>query len=218
VKTTVADFVLCGLAIAALVAASLAVVLLGIRPFSRALTGDYHVIVDFLTLLLCYGVLSAALLRILLAIRPIVPGEYAMDAPVFGYWKVLTIIYRLGQKALLPFTPEFVRPLVVRLFGARVGHDVAIGGTIDDPYLISLGDRVVIGNHALVSGSVINNGRVVLGHVSIGSDATVGANAIVLPGAEIGEGALVASASVVIAATRIPAGEMWRGNPARKWQ
>jgi len=46
----------------------------------------------------------------------------------------------------------------------------------------------------------------------------VGANSIVLPGTELGEGAQLLGGSIVVAGTRIPAGETWRGNPARKWQ
>jgi carbonic anhydrase/acetyltransferase-like protein (isoleucine patch superfamily) len=182
------------------------------------LLGEYHVIADFFAALFLYGIVSGLLLRALLVVHRIVPGDYAMDSPTFAYWKLLTVVYRLGQKALLPFTPEFTRPWVSRLFGARVGHDVAIGGTIDDPYLVSIGTGAVLGNNSLVAGSVIANGRIVLGNVSVGAGATIGVNAVVLPGSEIGEAALVVGGSIVIAGSKIPAGESWRGNRARKWQ
>jgi len=141
-----------------------------------------------------------------------------MDSPIFVYWKLLTIVYRLGQAALLPFTPIFLRPLVARLFGARVGRDVAIGGSIDDPFLTTLGDGAVLGNNSLVAGSMIAGGRFTVGPVRIGVGATVGANSIVLPGTELGDRAQLLGGSIVVAGTRIPAGETWRGNPARKWQ
>jgi carbonic anhydrase/acetyltransferase-like protein (isoleucine patch superfamily) len=40
---------------------------------------------------------------------------------------------------------------------------------------------------------------------------------VVFPNTEIGAGAVVAGGSFVMPGTRIPAGESWRGNPARKW-
>ena len=216
-KSNLADYLACGVAIGAVLIGTLAFIAFVVRPFSTGAFAEYHVIADFFAGLLCYGLLSALLVRTLIGFRSIVPGDYAMDSRVFAYWKVLTIVYRLGQKALLPFTPEFVRPLIVRLFGGRVGSDVAIGGTVDDPYLVSIGDGAVLGNNSLVSGSVIAQGRITLGRVSIGAGATVGVNAVVLPGSEIGEGAMLVGGSIVLVGTRIPPGETWRGNPARKW-
>ena len=216
-KTSPWDFVLCGAFITAILASALAVIAFLVAPLTRAYLGDYHAIADFLLLLLAYGLLSAVVVRTLLRVRRIEPGEYSMDSGVFTYWKLLTILYRLGQGALLPFTPVFVKPVVEMLFGAKVGANVALGGTIDDPYLVTLGDGVVLGNASLVSGNVIANGRIRIGEVRIERGATVGANAIVLPGTRIGEKALVTAGSIVIADSVIPAGETWRGNPARKW-
>ena len=130
-KTSYFDFLLCGAVIGAIVAGALGLVAVLI-PLTKALALEYHVIVDFLLGLLFYGLLSALLVRLLLKLRPMPAGEYAMDSAVFTYWKLLTIVIRLGQGALLPFTPVFVRPLVAVLFGARVGANVALGGTIDD--------------------------------------------------------------------------------------
>jgi carbonic anhydrase/acetyltransferase-like protein (isoleucine patch superfamily) len=188
-----------------------------VHPAASAWIPRYAPIAEFFAALFFYGLLSAAVVRVMLAMRRIEPGDYAMDSPVFAYWKLVTIVYRLGQKALLPFTPEFARPWIAQLFGARIGSDVAIGGTIDDPYLVSIGDGGVLGNNSLVAGSVIANGRITLGEVKIGAGATVGVNAVVLPGSEIGDGALLVGGSILPAGSRIPPGETWRGNPARKW-
>ncbi len=216
-KSSLADYLACGAAIGAVLIGTVALVAFAVRPLSTMALAEYHVIADFFAGLLCYGLLSALVVRVMIAVRPVEPGDYAMDSPVFAYWKVLTIVYRLGQKALLPFTPEFARPFVVRLFGGRVGSEVAIGGTVDDPYLISIGVGAILGNNSLVSGSVIAQGRITLGRVSIGAGATVGVNCVVLPGSEIGERALLVGGSIMLAGTKVPPGETWRGNPARKW-
>jgi len=216
-KTSPWDYLLSGLFITAILAAALALVAWVLAPLTRAGLGSYHAIADFLLLLLAYGLLSALTLRLLLAWRRIEPGEYAMDSPVFTWWKLLTIVYRLGQAALLPFTPVFLKPVVEMLFGARVGADVALGGTIDDPYMVSIGAGAVLGNASLVSANVISHGKISFGRVTIGAGATVGANAVVLPGCEIGDNAVVMGGAFVMAGTKIPAGQTWRGNPARKW-
>ncbi|GEC96452.1 hypothetical protein ZRA01_25250 [Zoogloea ramigera] len=215
-KTTYLDFLLCGLVIALISAGAVGLVWGG-YPWSKAVFADYHVVADFFLALLAYGLLSALVVRLILRLRPILPGEYNGDSPVFTVWKLVTIVYRLGQGALLPFTTVFTRPVVEALFGARVGANVAIGGTIDDPYQVSIGDGAVVGHNSLISGNVLYGGRLTIGRVSIGAGATVGVNSVVLPGVEIGENAVLMGGSHVMPGTRVPAGETWRGNPARKW-
>lgn len=188
-----------------------------LAPFTTKLFGAYHVIVDFFLALLLYGLLSALVVRVFWWINPIQPGEYSMDSGVFTYWKLLNILYRLGQAALLPFTAVFLRPVIQQLYGAKIGANVAIGGAIDDPFMVTLGDGAVLGNQSLVSGNMIAGGKLVCGFVKIGAGATLGANCVVFPDTEIGDNAKLVSGSVVINGTRIPAGENWRGNPARKW-
>ena len=217
-KTNPLDFLLSGVCTTLILTAALALVAYVLAPLTRTYLGDYHVIADFFLLLLAYGLISALLMRVMLRLRQIEPGEYSMDSPIFTYWKLLTIVHRLGRGALLPFTPVFAKPVVEILFGAKVGADVALGGIIDDPYMISIGDRVVLGNASLISGNVITNGKITLGKISVGAGATVGANAIVLPGCEVGDNAIVMGGAMVMAGTKVPAGETWRGNPARKWQ
>lgn len=215
-KTSYFDFLLCGAAIGAIVAGALGLVAVLI-PLTKALALEYHVIVDFLLALLFYGLLSALLVRLLVRLRPIPAGEYALDSVVFTYWKLLTIVYRLGQDALLPFTPVFVRPLVAALFGARVGANVALGGTIDDPYMIEIGDDAVLGSGSLVSANMLHDGKLTCGPVKVGAGATVGINSVVLPNTLIGENSTLLGGSYVMPGSNIPAGETWRGNPARKW-
>lgn len=217
-KTSPWDFALSGAFITAILAGALALIGLLVAPVTRAYLGDYHAIADFLLLLLAYGLLSALVVRALLRVRRIEPGEYSMDSGVFTYWKLLTILYRLGQGALLPFTPVFVKPVVEMLFGAKIGANVALGGTIDDPYMVSIGAGAVLGNGSLVSGNVITSGKITFGEVKIGAGATVGANSVLLPGCSVGDNALVMSGAMLMTGASVPAGETWRGNPARKWQ
>lgn len=215
-KATFTDYLLSGLAITLIMAASIAGVML-VLPWSRALFAEYHVLVDFFLALLLYGLLSAAFVRILLRLQPIPVGSYGMDSPVFTRWKLVTIAYRLGQSALRPLTPVFLKPVVETLFGARIGRNVALGGVIDDPYMVAVGDGSVLGNASLVSGNFISGGLLTCGQVKIGRDVTVGANSVIFPDTEIGDGATLIGGAYVMPGSRIAAGEVWRGNPARKW-
>lgn len=216
-KATLLDFVLSALLLGTILAATAAALWLGVAPLSRAWCGDYHVLVDALAGLILYGMLSGLAIHLLLAIHPLRPGDYGMDSHEFTYWKQLTILYLLGLWALKPVTTTFTTPLIVRLFGARVGADVAIGGMVGDPFLVEIGPGAVLGAGSLVVASVIADGRISIAPVRIGAGATVGMNAVVLAGTELGDGAKLAVGAVTMTGCIIPPGETWRGNPARKW-
>ena len=217
-KTSFFDFVLCGFVITLILASSLATVYFGIGPFSKQYLNDYHIIVNFFLFLLFYGLLSGVAIQVLIRVKPLQLGEFAMDHPNFTYWKLLTITYRLGEFFLFPFTTVFTKPLVVKLFGAKIGKNVAIGGIIDDPYLISIGDNSIIGQNALVAGNASMNGKIHFGKVTIGSGVTVGVNSVVLPDVELGNNSVLSIGSVLLPGTKVSSDETWRGNPARKWQ
>jgi carbonic anhydrase/acetyltransferase-like protein (isoleucine patch superfamily) len=178
--------------------------------------GDYHVVADALFFLLAYGTISGLLTRILLWLRPLRPGDYAMEESAFTMWKLLTVVYELGRGALLPFTTVFAQPAVAMLFGARIGRNVAMGGRIADPSFVTVGDGAVLGHNSVVTPHSITSGRILLRTVRIGRDATIGVNVVVMAGVDIGEGSVVAAGSVVPPATAIPPGELWGGVPARK--
>lgn len=210
------DYLLIALVLTPVCALALGVAVgldLGLRPWC----GPWAVALAAIGFLVAWALGSAVALRVLLRWAPVAAGEHAQDSRAFVRWKALTVVYRLGQGALAPLLPFFLAPWLPRLYGARIGADVAIGGRIDDPYAVTVGAGSVIGNQALVSANALQDGRLLVAPVSIGRGVTIGANAIVMPGVTIGDGALVAAGACVMAHARVPAGEQWRGNPARKW-
>ena len=215
-KSTVWDYVWTGLCISVILASAVGLVSLAL-PLTSWLAGPYHWLLELVLLMLAYGLLSAAAIRLLIRWRPMKAGTYGMDSPDFAYWKVLTVVYRLGQGALKPLVPFFLSPVLDSLFGARIGRDVAFGGVIDDPYAVTVGNGVVLGHHSLVTANYLWDGQLTCGTVVIDDGVTVGANSIVFPGTHLGRGAKVMNGAVVMPGTRIPPGETWRGNPARKW-
>lgn len=213
-KNNFLDFLLCGLIFSVLFFLSIFGTCFLATHFTKQLLHDYHVLADLFIFLVFCCILSGLLVQILIKISPISPGEYSQDHKIFGQWKLLTMIVTFNRVLglILP-----LRPLFLRLFGAKIGSNVAIGGDTDAPYLISIGDNSITGHGSLLSGDMILNGKIVFGKVQIGQNVMIGANAVVLPDVEIGDHAIIEIGSVVYPGTRIPAGEKWRGNPARKW-
>jgi hypothetical protein len=216
-KTSTADYVFSTIFFGVLLALSLATVRFLVAPGTQWALGPYHVVADFFVFLLLYGLFSGLLLRVLLQTIPLQAGEFPLEDRNFTYWKLYSMIFYTGRAFLLPLTLVAARPVVLKLFGARIGADVAIGGDIDSPYLTAIGDGTAIGNGSHVVGTMTVNDKIFIGPVKIGRNVTIAMNAVVLPDVEIGDNAVVEIGSVVMPGTRIPPGERWRGNPARKW-
>ena len=53
--------------------------------------------------------------------------------------------------------------------------------------------------------------------VTIEDGAVLGVYALAMGGIDIGDNAKVVGGSMLIPGSKIPDGEIWRGNPARKW-
>ncbi len=215
-KTNLLDYLLSTLVLTLVLAGSGGVIW-GFSSMSVKLFGDYHVLVDLGLGLLCFGVLSALVIRALLWWKPITPGTYSMDSPMFVHWKLITVLSHFGYAALRPLTPIFFRPLVSMLYGAQLGSGVALGGILDAPFLISVGAGSAIGAASLITGNYTSGGELMCGTVKIGAGVTIGVNSVVFPNTEIGDNATLVGGSYVMPGTKIPAGETWRGNPARKW-
>jgi acetyltransferase-like isoleucine patch superfamily enzyme len=107
------------------------------------------------------------------------------------------------------------RPLYLAL-GARLGTNTYSSGLLLDPPFVRLGSDCIVGQNALLVPHVIEGRRLAHHPIVIGDRVTVGAGAIVLSGVTIGDDAIVSSGAVVTKGTRIPAGEVWGGVPARR--
>jgi len=188
-----------------------------LSPFLFKHIDYYSYIVTSLSFLIFYGLFSAAVLRILLVVKPILTGEFDMDHPNFIYWKLLKMITEFGMKTLfiLRFAP--FEPILYFLFGCRIGKNVAIGGIIDSPFLVSIGDNSIIGQGSIVSGDYVLNNKLVIGNVNIGQRVTIGVNCLILPNNFIKDGVLVSPGSVLLSHSEVGENETWKGNPARKW-
>ena len=99
-----------------------------------------------------------------------------------------------------------------RKFGAKIGRNVRIYGTIDkvNPHLIEIGDSSVIGAaSALLTHCPIHGPR----PVKVGSEVWIGYNVLVLPGVTIGDQCIIGAGAIMTKS--VPPRSIVVGNPAR---
>jgi hypothetical protein len=114
------------------------------------------------------------------------------------------------------FIPVPLQRLVYLALGARLGANTYSAGALLDPPLTHIGSNTIIGHDAVVFAHVIEGARLELKSVHIGNTVTIGAKAVVMAGVRIGDNAIVSTGAVVTKDTRIAAGEIWGGIPARR--
>jgi putative colanic acid biosynthesis acetyltransferase WcaF len=134
---------------------------------------------------------------------------------------------------------DFLRPSILRLFGARVPWRFLIGGSVRVyfPWLLEIGTNVAIadrvdfynlggikiGNRAVISQDVYLCGGthdysvpsypLVRKQIVVEDDVWIGAGAFIGPGVTIGRGAVVGARTVVF--SDVPSWKVVIGNPAR---
>lgn len=105
----------------------------------------------------------------------------------------------------------------LKLNGARIGSGVYINSlSISDHNMLDFDDGVVIGENVHLSGHTVERGVVKTGRVRLGRGVTVGVGSMVGIGVEAGEGCQIGALSVVPKNTKLEAGAIYAGVPARK--
>lgn len=198
------------------VALALAVVsalLLGCLPL-----GDFRgVLVVVLTVVLVY-LYALLVYRLFLCALPLREGEVAPGSRHELVANVNMLFYLLLFNSLVRthFVPVPLMRLVYLALGARLGTNTYSAGALLDPPLTRIGSNTIIGHDAVIFAHVIEGARFELKAVVIGDTVTIGATAVVMAGVHIGDHAMVSAGAVVTKDTRIGAGEVWGGIPARR--
>lgn len=170
------------------------------------------------------GILFGALLVILA--RALVwkwpRGRILLSSPRAITWFVLDrlmkIMFRSPFRALLEAN-ALLRMLFYRGMGAKLDWTLMIGQGVKltEPWLVSLGHHVLLGDNAHLAAHKVEGNVVTLEEIEIGDETVVGAGAIVFPGCRIGRNVTVGAKSTVSRRTVIPDGEIWVGVPAKRY-
>jgi len=173
-------------------------------------------VVTFFKAFILGGIIELWFLRIF---WPLQEGSLHLgtDCPSL-VWKLhgYLYIFNLGLLINAGLVPVNMRSFAFSLLGTKIGRSVMIGGKILEPSLVAIGDYAMLGEDCLLTAHAVEGDRVDLGRIVVGSNVTVGVKAVILPDVRVGDGAIVAAGAVVKKGSRIPAGEIWGGVPARK--
>jgi non-ribosomal peptide synthetase-like protein len=124
-------------------------------------------------------------------------------------------VVRLFAGTLLRATPLW--SMYLRLNGARVGRRVFVNSLqVMDHNLLELGDGVVIGSAAHLSGHTVEHGFVKTGQVRLARDVTIGVGSVIGIDVVIGAGTQVGALSLVPKHSRLPAGAVYAGIPVQR--
>ncbi|MES2349023.1 MAG: DapH/DapD/GlmU-related protein [Pseudomonadota bacterium] len=112
--------------------------------------------------------------------------------------------------------PIPIMRLIYLGLGARLGDNTYSSGIVYDPSFVTIGANSVVGETALLVPHVIEGDTLGHYLITIGDHVTIGAHAVVLSGVTIGDNSIVAANSLVVKGTHIGSGEIWGGSPARR--
>lgn len=179
--------------------------------------GDFRGIAVLAAIVLFLYVYGIAIYRLFLHFAPLNAGEIAEGSRQEFIYHVYVLFYLILFYPIMRsgFPPAPLMRIFYVALGARLGENTYSQGIIHDPPFIDVGANSVIGQYALLIPHVIEGTTLAHYPIRIGNNVTVGAHAVVLSDVTIGDGAIVATGAIVPKGTRIGAGEVWGGVPAR---
>ena len=186
---------------------------LGLIPF--ILLSPLCSLAAFLFYLPCSALLAVAVKRVLI-------GRYtARREPVWGrfYWRHW-IVQQTAK--LIPWRViegTLAQQAILRALGARIGKRVHIHRNVDLRRggwdLLDIGDDVTLNQQAVLRLVDLDSGHLEIGPIALGAGATLDTRAGVAGHCVVEPGAQLTALSALAPGSRIPAGELWDGVPAR---
>lgn len=147
-------------------------------------------------------------------VKPFKGGYYTIHAVPWALHNALFYVVRYTFLTWITLTPFGI--WFLRAMGMRIGRHAFVNtNLLSDPCLITLGDNVTIGGSARIFAHYGGGGHLVIEPVAIGDRATIGVGATIMGDVKIGADAVVLPHSAVLPGSRIGAGEVWGGVPAR---
>jgi acetyltransferase-like isoleucine patch superfamily enzyme len=133
-------------------------------------------------------------------------GKYPMTSFTMVRWLIYSGLYNLAGRLILTNIPmSFLMNLFFRIVGAKIGRNVQINSWfLNDAYLLTIGDNVVIGGKTDVSCHTFEQGFLILKNVTIGGGTFIGQRCYISPGVTIGEKCVIGQYAFVRKNTVVP--------------
>ncbi|KQN77780.1 transferase [Duganella sp. Leaf61] len=201
-----------------LLCASLALAVTSAAGLALLPLGDFRGVLVVLAGVLLLYLYAFVVYRLFLRLLPLREGDVAPGSQHELIANVNMLFYLLLFNSLVRshVVPVPLMRLVYLALGARLGTNTYSAGALLDPPLTRIGSNTIIGHDAVIFAHVIEGERLELKAVVIGNTVTIGATAVIMAGVHIGDHAIVSAGAVVTKDTRIGAGEVWGGMPARR--
>ena len=151
---------------------------------------------------------QAAMIRILsIGIRE---GTYPAVSFTTLRWLIYSGIFTISMRTVLPMIPvSFLTNLYFRIVGCQMGRNVKINSfKLNDAYLMTLGDNVIIGGETDISCHIFVNDQLILRRITIGAGTLIGARSYISPGVTIGERCVIGLDTYVRSDHVIPDGSV----------
>jgi len=178
---------------------------LGALAFALATAGIFVVTI-------AYNLLLDRLVRPLMLLVP--QGCSIYDRAFWRherYWKIASINY------LQAFNGTPLRPVLLRLLGARIGRRVFDDGVgMPERRFTTVGDNCTLNVSTNLQCHSQEDGGYKSDRVLVGAGCTIGVASWVHYGVTMGDGAVLAPGSFLMKGEEMPPHAMWGGNPAQR--
>ncbi len=142
------------------------------------------------------------------------PGRYPLWGSYYFRWWLAQRF--LGLLHVKWFQGSPIMRLYLRALGARIGDDALIGeAEWGAPDLVSIGAGASLGSKLKFANARVEGAELIIGRIEIGEDAYLGTSCVIEENVVIGRSAEVKDLTSLPAGSRLGAGEIWDGSPAR---
>ena len=147
-------------------------------------------------------------------VKPFKGGYYTIHAVPWMLHNALFYLVRYTFLQFVTLTPFGV--WFLKAMGMKIGRHAFVNTEyISDPSLITLGDDVVLGGSVRIFAHYGGGGNLVIAPVVIEDRATIGLAVTIMGDVRIGRGAVILPHAAVLPGSRVGAGDVWGGVPAR---
>ncbi len=110
-----------------------------------------------------------------------------------------------------------IKSFYLSLIGCKIGKNVFLAGEewISDPCMLEIGDNVMIGGRALITGH-IGEDKLIIKKTKIGKNCLIGGESFIMPGVVVEENVVIAAKSFVPKGKLLEKGKTYVGIPVKE--